>query len=359
MPNIQTTKATTAGQDWDAVVAAARAGDESAFAVLVDRHRRELHVHCYRMVGSFEEAEDLVQETFLRAWRKRESFEGGSWFRAWLYRIATNVCLDALRRKSRQLREVHSFAEVPWLQPYPDRLLDEIAPSDTEPDALVVAKETIELAYLAAIQLLPPRQRAVLILRDVLDWSANETASLLDTTVAAANSALQRARATLREQLPARPSEWSGSEPSDQERALLEGFIDAHERADADAAVALVREDIRITMPPYPWCYEGLASLQRLLQRAFSEPGEWRGNPATPNTEPSNSTSSASRTAASPKSPPSAPPSFPPSASPRPSDDPILDSAWPPAAGGAEGRRYSSRRPARRRRDMRYRRQGV
>jgi RNA polymerase sigma-70 factor (TIGR02960 family) len=286
VPDIQTTKSATAGQDWDAIVAAARAGDESAFAVLVDRHRRELHVHCYRMVGAFEEAEDLVQETFLRAWRKRESFEGGSWFRAWLYRIATNACLDALRRRSRQPREIHSFAEVPWLQPYPDRLLDEIAPSDTEPDAVVVAKETIELAYLAAIQLLPPRQRAVLILRDVLDWSASETASLLDTTVAAANSALQRARATLREQLPARPSEWSGSEPSDQERALLEGFIDAHERADAAKAVALVREDIRVTMPPYPWRYDGLASLRPLLQRAFSEPGEWRLLPTRANRLP-------------------------------------------------------------------------
>ncbi len=286
MPNLQTTRASTATPEWDAVVAAARAGNESAFAVLVERHRRELHVHCYRMVGSFEEAEDLVQETFLRAWRGRESFEGGSWFRAWLYRIATNVSLDALRRKSRQVRELRSFAEVPWLQPYPDRLLDEIAPSDTEPDAVVVAKETIELAYLAAIQLLPPRQRAVLILRDVLDWSASETASLLDTTVAAANSALQRARATLREQLPTRASEWSGSEPSDQERALLEGFIDAHERADAAAAVALVREDIRITMPPYPWCYEGLASLQPLLQRALSDPGDWRLLPTRANRLP-------------------------------------------------------------------------
>src|SRR6266545_4137163 len=149
-----------------------------------------------------------------------------------------------------------------------------------------IAKATIELAYLAAIQLLPPRQRAVLILRDVLDWSASETASLLDTTVAAANSALQRARATLREQLPARPSDWSAPEPSDQERALLERFIDAHERADADAAVALVREDIRITMPPYPWCYEGLASLLPLLERALSDPGDWRLLPTSANRQP-------------------------------------------------------------------------
>jgi RNA polymerase sigma-70 factor (TIGR02960 family) len=190
------------------------------------------------MLGSFEDAEDLVQETLLRAWRRRESFQGRSTFRAWLYRIATNACLDALRRSRRRVPSLHSFAEVPWLQPYPDRLLDEVAPSDAQPDAVVVARETIELTFLAVIQLLPPRQRAVLLLRDVLGWSAAETASLLDTSVAAANSALQRARATLRERLPGRPSEWSGGEPSEQERALLAGFIDAHERADAAAAVA-------------------------------------------------------------------------------------------------------------------------
>jgi RNA polymerase sigma-70 factor (TIGR02960 family) len=148
-----------------AVVEAARAGDEAAFAELVGRHRRELHVHCYRMLGSFEEAEDLVQETLLRAWRRRASFQGGPGFRAWLYKIATNACLDPLRSRRRRVPELHSFAEVPWLQPYPDRLLDELAPSDTQPDAVVVARETIELAYLAVIQLLPPRQRAVLLLR--------------------------------------------------------------------------------------------------------------------------------------------------------------------------------------------------
>jgi RNA polymerase sigma-70 factor (TIGR02960 family) len=286
MPNARTTSATPPAASDDAVVAAARAGDEAAFAALVDRHRRELHVHCYRMLGSFEEAEDLVQETFLRAWRRRDSFQGGPGFRAWLYRIATNACLDELRRSRRRVPSLHSFAEVPWLQPYPDRLLDEIAPSDSQPDAVVVARETIELTFLAVIQLLPPRQRAVLLLRDVLGWSAGETASALDTSVAAANSALQRARATLREQLPARPSEWSASEPSDQERALLEAFIDAHERADAAAAAALAREDIRITMPPHPWCYDGLASIAPLLEQGLTEPGEWRLLPTRANRQP-------------------------------------------------------------------------
>jgi RNA polymerase sigma-70 factor (ECF subfamily) len=286
MPDSRTTKATRGDAAEDPVVAAATAGDEAAFAELVERHRRELHVHCYRMVGSFEEAEDLVQETFLRAWRNRESFEGGSLFRAWLYRIATNACLDALRRSARQVRSMHSLAEVPWIQPYPDRLLDEIAPSDAEPDAVVVARETIELTFLAVIQLLPPRQRAVLILRDVLEWPAGETATLLDMSVAAANSALQRARATLRERLPARPSDWSGSEPSEQERALLEGFIDAHQRADAAAAAALAREDIRVTMPPKPWCFDGLASIQPLLEQGLTEPGEWRLVPTRANRQP-------------------------------------------------------------------------
>jgi RNA polymerase sigma-70 factor (TIGR02960 family) len=270
----------------DPVVEAALAGDERAFAELVERHRRELHIHCYRMLGSFEEAEDLVQETFLRAWRGRGRFEGGTGFRAWLYRIATNACLDALRSSRRRVPSLHSLAEVPWLQPYPDRLLDEVAPSEAQPDAVVVDRETIELTFLAVIQLLRPRQRAVLLLRDVLGWSAGETASVLDTSVAAVNSALQRARATLRERLPGRPSESSGGEPSEQERALLAGFIDAHERADAAAAAALLRDDVRITMPPHPWCYDGLAAIAPLLGPGLSEPGEWRLVPTRANRQP-------------------------------------------------------------------------
>jgi RNA polymerase sigma-70 factor (TIGR02960 family) len=263
----------------DPIVAAAKAGDEAAFATLVERHRRELHVHCYRMVGSFEEAEDLVQETFLRAWRKRESFAGGPGFRAWLYRIATNASLDAIRRSSRRVASLGSFAEVPWLQPYPDQLLDEVAPSDAEPDAVVVARETIELTFMAVIQLLPPQQRAVLILRDVLEWSAAEAAALLDTSVAAANSALQRARATLREQLPERPADRSASqELSADEQALLQGFIATHENGDAAAAAALLRDDVRVTMPPNPWLYEGLDAIADLMRTAFDREsmGDWR-----------------------------------------------------------------------------------
>ena len=238
-----------------AEVTAARAGDESAFSALVDRHRGELQVHCYRMLGSFEDSEDLVQETFLRAWRKRESFQGRSSFRAWLYRIATNACLDALERRPATGQEA---SEIPWLQPYPDRLLEEIAPSDAEPDAAVVSKETIELAFLVAIQHLPPRPRAVLILRDVLGWPAKDTAALLDASVASVNSALQRARATLKTHLPPRRLEWApGSDPSEEERALLRRYVDASERGDADAFVEMMREDARFSMPPEPGLWVG------------------------------------------------------------------------------------------------------
>jgi len=272
----------------DPVVAAATAGDEVAFATLVRRHERELHVHCYRMLGSFTDAEDVVQETFLRAWRHRDSFDGGPGFRAWLYRIATNVCLDALRRTDRQLTTLGSYAEVPWLQPYPDRLLAEMAPPDDEPDAVVVARETIELAFLAAIQLLPPNQRAVLILRDVLGWPANETADALELSVASVNSALQRARATLREQLPRRRLDWSVSEPTAEERDLLLRFIDAHERGDVEASLAMVRDDIRITMPPNPWCYDGIEVLTSLLPAALDREtvGDWRLVPTSANLMP-------------------------------------------------------------------------
>jgi len=236
------------------VVAAARAGDESAFAELVEPHRRELQVHCYRMLGSLEDSEDVVQETFFRAWRNRESFQGRSSFRAWLYGIATNACLDALERRPRVASTydgARPLAEVPWLQPYPDQLLEGIAGGDAEPEAEVVAKETIELAFIAAIQLLPPRQRAVLIARDVLGWSAAESAAVLDVSVAAVNSALQRARATLKQHLPRRRLDWAPeSDPSPEERELLQRYMDASERGDAEAMVELLRDDAFFAMPP-------------------------------------------------------------------------------------------------------------
>ncbi|MGH2358328.1 MAG: RNA polymerase subunit sigma-70 [Candidatus Limnocylindria bacterium] len=278
------------GHEAEAVVAAARAGDQAAFAVLAESYRRELQVHCYRMLGSFEDAEDMVQETFLRAWRKRRSFEGRSSFRAWLYRIATNACLDELERRPPRVLPPQvapaadprvtplPTADLPWLQPYPDRLFEGIAPSDAEPDAALVSKETIELAFLVAIQHLAPRQRAVLILRDALDWSAKETAMLLESTVASVNSALRRARSTLKKHLPARRLEWaSDSDPTEEERSLLQRYMDAHERADAAAFAALLREDARLTMPPTPTWYDGREAVVTFhAQQVFVPEYQWR-----------------------------------------------------------------------------------
>jgi RNA polymerase sigma-70 factor, ECF subfamily len=265
--------------------------DAEAFAADLERYRHQLHVHCYRMLGSFDEAEDLVQETLLRAWRARASFEGRSLFRTWLYRIATNACLNALARAPRRVlaqdvaapvtastdaaeaRESPAWApEIPWLQPYPDSRLEPAAPSNAEPEATVVAREGIELAFLAALQHLPPRQRAILILRDVLDWSASETASLLETSVVSVNSALQRARGTMRLR---RPSEFSGASASLDERVTLARFMAAWEDADNDALLALLRDDARWAMPPAPLWFDGLDAI-RLLYRRF--PIAWSGD---------------------------------------------------------------------------------
>jgi RNA polymerase sigma-70 factor (TIGR02960 family) len=274
--------------DPDALVAAAVAGDERAFSAVTERHRRELHVHCYRMLASYDEAEDAVQEVFLKAWRSRQTYEGGSLFRAWLYRIATNVCLDQLRRRSRRLRAVETFAEVAWLQPYPDAQLDEVASDGEQPDDALVGRETIELTFLVALQVLPPRQRAALIARDVLGWPASETAALLDTSVAAANSALQRARATLQAHLPQRRSAWATGAPSAIEQELLEQFIDAHERCDSAAAIAIASQDLRITMPPNPHRFEGLDVIAGALETAFGveRDGDWRLVPTRANRMP-------------------------------------------------------------------------
>jgi RNA polymerase sigma-70 factor, ECF subfamily len=277
-------------------------GGESAFAALFERHRRELRIHCYRMLGSYDDAEDLVQETFLRAWRRRASFspEGRGSFRAWLYRIATNACLDVLRGRPRRVLPPDVTgpgdpaatppppADLPWLQPYPDRLLEQASPAEDEPGAVVVARETIELAFIAAIQHLPPRQRAVLILRDVLGWSAKDTAALLEASVVAVNSALQRARATIRQQLGERRSEWAGAPAtSEAERELLRRYLDAHERADADALAELLREDARLTMPPIPTWYLGRTAILVAVRQGFDpEFGQLRSVGTAANRQP-------------------------------------------------------------------------
>ncbi|MBM7786213.1 RNA polymerase subunit sigma-70 [Tenggerimyces flavus] len=229
----------------DDVTAAVQAGDEAAFGRLVGKHQRELQVHSYRMLGSFEESQDLTQETFLRAWTGRATYRGDAPVRAWLYKIATNACLDFLAKHPRPrltAPEGSPPVSVPWLQPYPDELLENLAAPDDTPDAMVVAKETIELAFLTAIQHLRPKERAVLILRDVLGWPAKNAAATLDTTVAAVNSALQRARLTMRTQLPERRADWL-ADPSAEDLAVLRRFMTALERVDEHALATLLAED--------------------------------------------------------------------------------------------------------------------
>jgi RNA polymerase sigma-70 factor (ECF subfamily) len=256
------------------------ATDDDTFAALAERHRAELRLHCYRMLGSIEDAEDAVQETLLRAWRRRELFEGRSTFRAWLYRIATNCCLDALDRRARRVLPTaiagpadpnadHPPApEILWLEPYPDRLLEEIVDEAAGPPERVVTQETVELVFMAAIQHLPPRQRATLILRDVLGWSAREAADIAGMTTAAANSALQRARGTMRQRLPERRLEWPRNAAAEAaEQRLLERYMGAWARSDVDGIVALLREDARLVMPPIPAWFVGRAAIAAVLAR--------------------------------------------------------------------------------------------
>jgi RNA polymerase sigma-70 factor (ECF subfamily) len=264
------------------IVRAAIAGDRAAFTQLVEQYRGELQVHAYRMLGSLEDAQDALQEAFLRAWTGRATYAGQSTFRAWLYRITTNACLRVLERRPRRVvpYEAGPAAELgtrpapptdlPWLQPYPDLLLDE----NPEPGDAVVARETIELAFLAAIQHLPPRQRAVLILRDALDWPADDTAAVLDMSLAAVNSALQRARATMQERLPATRLEWArDADAEDAERSLLQTYVEAFERHDDRQLVALLREDVRLAMPPHPTWYEGREAVAAFLAGVAFRPG--------------------------------------------------------------------------------------
>jgi RNA polymerase sigma-70 factor (TIGR02960 family) len=239
------------GADEAVSIAAVRSGDTARFALLTERYRRELQVHCYRMLANYEDSQDLTQETFLRAWNKRESFDGRAALRTWLYRIATNACLDFLEKRNDRTPVPSELpdpgSEVLYLQPYPDRMLPE------DPQESVVARETIELAFIVAVQHLPPRQRAVLILRDVLGWPASKAADALGLTLASVTSALQRARVTMREQLPDRRLDWRSPatyELSNDERGVVKSYIDAHERNDLDGLMSLLRDDLRFVMLP-------------------------------------------------------------------------------------------------------------
>jgi RNA polymerase sigma-70 factor (ECF subfamily) len=251
--------------------------------VLYDEHAAALWRYALRLTGDQAHAEDVVQETLLRAWRRRETYQGRSTVRAWLYGIATNACLDLLNGRSRRLlppaltpaadplaqpTPPPPASEVGWLEPYPDILLDNAVDPDAGPDEVAVARETIELAFLVAIQHLPPRQRAVLILRDVLGWRAREAAEVVGTSVVAANSALQRARSTLKQHLPDRRAEWSRSRTPDVvERQLLDSYMKAWERSDVTALVGLLAHDARLSMPPTPSWYEGPAAIGAFLAR--------------------------------------------------------------------------------------------
>ncbi len=256
--------------DGSELLARARAGDGEAFRELTGPFRRELHVHCYRMLGSLQDAEDALQDTMLAAWQRVDGFEGRSSLRTWLYRIATNKCLDARRAAGRrparewdvagvELPEPTRLGEVVWLEPYPDSLLDGAGEPVLGPEARYERAETISLAFVTALQLLPPpRQVAVLLLRDVLGFRAAEVADLLDVTVESVTSALKRARAGLAQRWTPENDEPGSSVPrSSSEAALVARFVSAWESADVDGLVSLLTDDVTVSMPPMPYEYQG------------------------------------------------------------------------------------------------------
>jgi RNA polymerase sigma-70 factor (ECF subfamily) len=285
-----------AGSD---LISKARAGDGDAFRELTEPHRQELQVHCYRMLGSFADAEDALQDTLLAAWQGIGGFvEGRASLRTWLYRIATNRCLNALRSASRRPAiqwdvpkveppEPTRLGEVVWLEPYPDALLEGALGGPPGPEARYEQTEAISLAFVTALQALPPRQLAVLILRDVLGFHASEVAGMLDTTVESVTSALKRARATLQRQ----PSPAAGREPppaagSPAEEALVAAFVRAWESADLDALVALLTDDVFMSMPPMPFEYEGRDVVARFCASLFGAGRRFDLVPARANGQP-------------------------------------------------------------------------
>ncbi|HTX90699.1 MAG TPA: RNA polymerase subunit sigma-70 [Anaerolineales bacterium] len=261
----------------ESVIEAARGGDHAAFELLVQPYQHELVVHCYRILGSFEDAEDMLQETLIRAWRHLDSFEGRASLRAWLYKIATNACLDGLEARRRRGLSTelygrgdphaplpHPLKDARWVEPLPEALVDR--QPDIYPEARYEVRESITLAFVAALQYLPGRQRAVLLLRDVLGWTAAETADILDMTLAGANSALQRARASLKGRWDRRAERRSAALDDQQLASLLTRYVAAWESADAAALIAVLREDIALTMPPFPVWFEGKADVGSFLE---------------------------------------------------------------------------------------------
>ncbi len=266
------------------LIARAQEGDEVAFRRLVEGHRRELEVHCYRILGSSQDAEDVVQETFMAAWQGIAGFEARASVRTWLYRIATNRCLDALRSARRRpaldvfpatlaaLPEPTSSSEVIWLEPYPDVLLEELIDQTPGPEARYEAREAISLAFVSALQLLPPRQRVVLVLRDVLGFRSREAAAMLETSEESVSSALKHARATLHRQLPSR-ADPPPAPNSAIERELVERLTRAYEIGDVDAVVAMLSGDVVLTTPLAPGHYEGRAVAGHVLRSVVFRDG--------------------------------------------------------------------------------------
>ncbi|MFI0448880.1 sigma-70 family RNA polymerase sigma factor [Actinomadura sp. 6N118] len=263
------------------LISRARAGDGEAFRALTEPHRRELQVHCYRMLGSFQDAEDALQDTLLATWRGLGGFEGRASLRTWLYRIATNRCLDALRSASRRPAkewdipgveppEPTRLGEIVWLEPYPDALLEGAINLPLGPEARYEQRESVSLAFVTALQVLPPRQIAVLILRDVLGFHADEVADMLDTTVESVKSALKRARAGLqRRRLTAADREAPPAAGSPAEDAIVARFVSAYESADIDGLVVLLTDDVFMSMPPLPLEYEGRDVVARFCADVF------------------------------------------------------------------------------------------
>jgi RNA polymerase sigma-70 factor, ECF subfamily len=276
-------------------LALARAGDDDAFRRLTDPYRRELTLHVYRIVGSTQDAEDLLQETLLAAWRGLEQFQERASLRAWLYRIATNRSLDALRASRRHPADLQRMTEMPeptrygeavWLEPYPDVLLEGIPDAAPGPEARYETRETIELAFMVGLQHLPPQQRVVLVLRDVLRFPAVEVAEMLDTTEASVNSLLRRARAAFESRLPAVGRERAPVPNSKREREIVGRFADAIEAGDSDAVVALLTDDAWLTMPPEPYEYQGQTAIGAFLRDRTARRGSPLLVPTRANTQP-------------------------------------------------------------------------
>ena len=263
--------------------------ERQVFERIAEPYRRELKLHCYRMLGSLHDAEDLVQETYLRGWRSRAEFDGSGSFRGWLYRIATNACLNVLVSR-RRLRRVlpdalgpaaqgkpspEPASEIAWLEPYPDDEIDRLPDAAPGPDARYETREAVRLAFVAAIQHLPPRQRAALLLCDVMGWSAQETAQMLEASSASTNSALQRARATLAKRFPEGRTDVPAT-PDEAQRGLIDRYVRAWENADLDSFVALLREDVVYSMPPWREWYRGRDEVGTFFAWAWSHYGGFR-----------------------------------------------------------------------------------